>query len=64
MAQLKTTFAGLTLNNPIIVSSSGLTDSPEKIKKLEEAGAQYSKNKSPFRLAQCMDMELPKPMTT
>lgn len=38
MAQLKTTFAGLTLNNPIIVSSSGLTDSP-KIKKLEEAGA-------------------------
>ena len=39
MAQLKTTFAGLTLNNPIIVSSSGLTDSPEKIKKLEEAGA-------------------------
>ena len=39
MAQLNTTFAGLTLNNPIIVSSSGLTDSPEKIKKLEEAGA-------------------------
>lgn len=39
MAQLKTTFAGLQLNNPIIVSSSGLTNSAEKIKKLEEAGA-------------------------
>ena len=39
MAQLKTTFAGLVLKNPIIVSSSGLTDTPEKIKKLEEAGA-------------------------
>lgn len=39
MAQLTTTFAGLTLNNPIIVSSSGLTNSVEKIKKLEAAGA-------------------------
>ena len=39
MAQLKTTFAGLALENPIIISSSGLTNSAEKIKKLEEAGA-------------------------
>lgn len=39
MAQLKTTFAGLALENPIIISSSGLTNSVEKIKKLEEAGA-------------------------
>ena len=39
MAQLTTTFAGLNLKNPIIVSSSGLTNSVEKIKKLEEAGA-------------------------
>lgn len=39
MADLKTTFAGLTLKNPIIISSSGLTNSPEKNKKLEEAGA-------------------------
>lgn len=39
MVQLKTTFAGLTLENPIIISSSGLTNSVEKIKKLEEAGA-------------------------
>ena len=39
MAPLKTTFAGLELKSPIIISSSGLTDSPEKIKRLEEAGA-------------------------
>ena len=39
MAQLTTNFAGLNLKNPIIVSSSGLTNSVEKIKKLEEAGA-------------------------
>ena len=31
MAQLKTTFAGLALENPIIISSSGLTNSAEKI---------------------------------
>ncbi|MCI5580201.1 MAG: dihydroorotate dehydrogenase-like protein [Phocaeicola plebeius] len=39
MAQLTTTFAGLTLNNPIIISSSGLTNSAEKIQQLEAAGA-------------------------
>ena len=39
MAQLSTTFAGLKLNNPVIISSSGLTNSAAKIKKLEEAGA-------------------------
>lgn len=39
MALLTTNFAGLNLKNPIIVSSSGLTNSVEKIKKLEEAGA-------------------------
>lgn len=39
MANLTTSFAGLTLNNPIIVGSSGLTDSLSDIKKLEENGA-------------------------
>ncbi len=39
MADLSTNFAGLELRNPVIVSSSGLTDSVEKIRKLEEAGA-------------------------
>ena len=36
MATLKTTFAGLELRNPIIVSSSGLTDSAEKNQKFYE----------------------------
>lgn len=35
MAQLTTTYAGLTLQNPIIISSSGLTNSAAKIKELE-----------------------------
>ncbi len=39
MADLTTKFAGLTLRNPIIVGSSGLTDGPLKNKKLAEAGA-------------------------
>ena len=33
MATLETTFAGLKLKNPIIVSSSGLTDSAAKNQK-------------------------------
>jgi dihydroorotate dehydrogenase (fumarate) len=39
MVDLTTKYLGLTLKNPIIVGSSGLTDSSDKIKKLEENGA-------------------------
>lgn len=39
MANLATTYLNLSLKNPLIVSSSGLTDSAEKIEKLAEAGA-------------------------
>ena len=39
MANLQTKYMGLTLKNPFIVSSSGLTDSVEKVKKAAEAGA-------------------------
>jgi dihydroorotate dehydrogenase (fumarate) len=39
MADLKTNFAGLELKNPIIVGSSGLTDSVEKIKDIAAQGA-------------------------
>lgn len=39
MNQLKTNFAGLQLKNPVIISSSGLTNSAAKNKKLEDAGA-------------------------
>lgn len=36
---LTTTYLGLELNNPIIAGSSGLTDSNEKVQKLEQNGA-------------------------
>ena len=39
MKKLETTFAGLNLRNPFIVSSSNLTNSAEKNEKWEEAGA-------------------------
>jgi dihydroorotate dehydrogenase (fumarate) len=39
MANLETSYLGLKLKNPIIVGSSGLTNSVEKIKKLRDAGA-------------------------
>ncbi len=39
MVNLKTTYMGLELANPIIVASSGLTNTIEKIKGLEIAGA-------------------------
>lgn len=39
MATLTTNYLGLKLKNPIIVGSSGLTNSVEKIKKIEAAGA-------------------------
>ncbi len=39
MNRLETSFAGLKLRNPLIVSSSGLTNSVEKNKRWEEAGA-------------------------
>lgn len=39
MINLKTSYLGLSLKNPIIVSSSGLTNSIEKLKNIEENGA-------------------------
>lgn len=39
MLNLEVTYLGLKLKNPIIVSSSGLTSSVEKIKKIEKSGA-------------------------
>ena len=39
MADLSTTYMGLELRNPFIVSSSGLTDSVDKVKKAAKAGA-------------------------
>ncbi len=39
MTSLKTEWLGLNLHNPLVVSSSSLTDSVEKLKGLQEAGA-------------------------
>lgn len=39
MANLETKYLGLTLKNPLIVSSSGITGSVEKIKEAEKNGA-------------------------
>ena len=36
---LTTQYLGLTLDSPIVASSSGLTDSPKKVQKLEKSGA-------------------------
>ena len=60
MKTLETTDAGLKLKNPIIVSSSSLTDSAEKNKKLCEAGAGAIVLKSLFEeqiLLEVEDME-------
>ncbi len=38
MANLETTYLGLKLKNPVVVGSSGLTNSVEKIVKLRDAG--------------------------
>ncbi len=39
MSDLSTTYMGLSLKNPVIAGSSGLTSTVDGIKKLEEAGA-------------------------
>ncbi len=39
MIDLSTSYAGMTLKSPVIVSSSGLTNSIERIKKIAHAGA-------------------------
>lgn len=39
MINLETNYIGLKLKNPVIVSSSGLTNSLDKIKQIEKAGA-------------------------
>jgi dihydroorotate dehydrogenase (fumarate) len=39
MANLEVKYLGLNMRNPVIVSSSGLTSTPDKIRLLEEAGA-------------------------
>ncbi|MGQ1910798.1 dihydroorotate dehydrogenase-like protein [Marinifilum sp. RC60d5] len=57
MPTLTTNYLGLELKNPIIVASSGLTDSIEKIKELEANGAGAIVLKSLFEEEIVMEME-------
>ena len=57
MADLTTRFLGLTLRNPLIVGSSGLTDSVEKVKEIEQAGAGAVVLKSLFEEEIIAEME-------
>jgi dihydroorotate dehydrogenase (fumarate) len=57
MPDLSTNYLGLKLKNPIIVGSSGLTDSVEKIKNLEDAGAGAVVLKSLFEEEIILEME-------
>jgi len=57
MADLKTTYLGLELKNPIIVGSSELTNSVEKIVDLEKAGAGAIIIKSLFEEQIMMDID-------
>ena len=54
---LSTSYLGLQLKNPIIVGSSGLTDSVEKVIKLEKMGAAAVVLKSLFEEEIIMEMD-------
>jgi len=57
MANLNTTYMGLQLKNPVIAASSGLTDSPEKVKHLEDEGIAALVLKSLFEEQIMMDVD-------
>lgn len=57
MPNLSTTYLGLKLKNPIVAASSGLTDSVEGIKSLEEAGVSAVVLKSIFEEEIVSEME-------
>lgn len=57
MINLSTKYLGLNLKNPLVIGSSGLTDSVDKIKELEENGAGAVVLKSLFEEEIIMEME-------
>ena len=57
MNNLKTIFAGMALRNPVVVSSSGLTNNASNIKKIAEAGAGAVVLKSLFEEQILMETE-------
>lgn len=56
MPELSTSYLGIALKNPIIIASSGLTDSVEKIMELEKNGAAAVVLKSLFEEEIVMEM--------
>jgi dihydroorotate dehydrogenase (fumarate) len=56
MPDISTSYLGIVLKNPIIIASSGLTDSVEKIKDLEKNGAAAVVLKSLFEEEIVMEM--------
>jgi dihydroorotate dehydrogenase (fumarate) len=57
MPNLSTTYLGLNLKNPIVAASSGLTDSIDNIKSLEQAGVSAVVLKSIFEEEIVSEME-------
>jgi dihydroorotate dehydrogenase (fumarate) len=57
MADITTNYLGLTLKSPVIVGSSPLTDSVDKVKKMAEAGAGAVVLKSLFEEQILMDVD-------
>ena len=57
MPDLSTKYMGLSLKNPVIIASSGLTDSVEKIKELEANGAAAVVLKSLFEEEIILEMK-------
>lgn len=53
MKQLKTEYLGLSLRNPLIVSSSGLTASLEKLQRLEAARSGSGRAQIGLRRTDC-----------
>jgi len=53
MADLRTSFARLELDNPLIVSSAGITETVEKLRRCEQAGAAAAVMKSYFEEEVC-----------
>jgi len=60
MAKLKTTFAGLELDNPIVVSSAGITESVEKMRRCQDNGAAAIVMKSYFEEEICRQNPSPR----
>ncbi len=60
MANLKTRFAGLDLENPLIISSAGITENVEKLRRCQRYGAAAAVMKSYFEEEICRNDPSPR----